>query len=76
MFKLNPICFDTKQEVRMRMLEYVLQHCSKDCNKKSLPKIKFATHPAHITEPKLLNSVLCGLYLKIPRKLTQNLLFS
>jgi hypothetical protein len=58
------------------MLEYFLQNFPKDCTKKNPLKISFTTYWARITGSKLSNSVLCGLYLKAPRKSPQNLLFS
>jgi hypothetical protein len=60
------------------MLEHFSQRFPKDWTKKFLQKIDLlhATYWAWIMGPKLLNSVLCGLYLKLPRKSLQNLLFN
>jgi hypothetical protein len=57
------------QEVKVRMLEHILQSYPKGCTKKIPSNSIFATYRAQITGPKLSNSVLCGLYLKILRKL-------
>jgi hypothetical protein len=65
-----------KYEVIVLMLEYFLQHCPKGCTKKIPSTSKFTAYRAATTGSEILNSILCGLYLKRPRKFPQNLLFS
>ena len=53
----------------------IQQSCIQLITKKIHSKSRFTTYRARITGPELLNSVLCRLYLKMPRKLLLNLLF-